>query len=276
MKSKGNQAISKATGDRQRPLTGQRVVVTRARAQAPSLSNALAGRGANVIEIPVIKILPPTDVKPLIESIAGIAEYEWLVFTSANGVTAFFDYFFKAFDDLRDIGAVRIAAVGPGTAAQLRQLHLLVDVMPEKHLGTAIVDALLHYQSIENVRILLLRVEVANPELPKRLEEKGAIVDDVACYRTVAETEDPEHAGTRLLVEGAEWLTFTSGSTVEHFHARFNLPDLLQRFPSLKTASIGPETSKVLAAHGLRRTVEANPHTTEGLVEAIERAVQAP
>ena len=96
----------------------------------------------------------------------------------------------------------------------------------------------------------LLRAEVANRELPEALEELGAIVDDIAIYKTVAETEDPAGAGARLLAEGADWVTFTSSSTVEHFHARFDLPKLVKQFPQLKLASIGPETSKTIAALG--------------------------
>src|ERR1044071_142375 len=104
------------------------------------------------------------------------------------------------------------------------------------------------------------------------LEAKGAIVDDIPCYRTVPETEDGDGAAARLLEEGADWITFTSSSTVENFHARFNLPAMLKRFPGIKTASIGPETSKALANLGLHSTVEATLHNIDGLVEALERA----
>ena len=125
------------------------------------------------------------------------------------------------------------------------------------------------FESIENLKILLLRAEVANPELPRELEALGAIVDDVACYKTVPETEDVNGAAARLLEEGADWITFTSSSTVENFHARFDLPALLKKFPQIKLASIGPETSKALNALGLKPAVEAKPHTIEGIVAAL-------
>jgi len=115
----------------------------------------------------------------------------------------------------------------------------------------------------------LLRAEVANAELPKALEEMGAIVDDIACYKTVPETEDPAGAGAELEKAGADWLTFTSSSTVEYFHARFDLPALIKKFPNMKLASIGPETSKALAALNLKPTIEAKEHTIDGLVEAL-------
>jgi uroporphyrinogen III methyltransferase/synthase len=119
----------------------------------------------------------------------------------------------------------------------------------------------------------LLRAEVANPDLPRALEELGAIVDDIAIYKTVAETEDPAGAGAALLESGADWITFTSSSTVEHFHARFDLPKLLKKFPQMKLASIGPETSKAIRALGLEPALEAKEHTTEGLIAALLKAI---
>ena len=116
-----------------RPLFGQRIVVTRTREQASQLSRQLLELGAEVLEIPTIKMQPPDERVALVEALQGIGEYDWLVFTSPNGVTSFFEYFFKAFDDLRAIGNVRIAAVGPATAAKLKELHLRVEVMPEAH-----------------------------------------------------------------------------------------------------------------------------------------------
>ncbi len=255
-----------------RPLSGRRVVVTRARDQAAPLTRLLQERGAEVLEVPCIRIAPPTDHQTLVEVIAGLNAYDWIIFTSANGVTSFFNFFFKAFDDLRDIGGVRLAAVGPATAAKLTALHLHVDLTPKDYVGRQIARDLAAYESLENRRILVLRAEVANPELPKLLEDEGAIVDDVACYRTIAETDDTNGAAARLAASGADWVTFTSGSTVEHFHRRFDLPALLQRFPQLRLATIGPETTQTLAALKLKPAVEARPHTVEGLAAALERA----
>jgi uroporphyrinogen III methyltransferase/synthase len=253
-----------------RPLFGQRVVVTRTRDQASQLSHQLSERGAEVLEIPTIRIEAPDDRKTLAEAMAGLGEYDWVIFTSPNGVTQFFDYFFKSFEDVRDLGALRFAAVGPATAAKLKELHLKVDLMPEQYLTDKIAAAFKGYQDIENVRILLLRAQVANPELIRALEEQGAIVDDVSVYKTVPETEDRNGAAARLLEEGADWVTFTSSSTVQNFHARFDLPALLKRFPQLKTASIGPETSKALRALGLEPGLEARAHSIDGLVQALE------
>ncbi|MGZ4988988.1 MAG: uroporphyrinogen-III synthase, partial [Limisphaerales bacterium] len=255
-----------------RPLFGQRIVVTRTRDQASKLSHELLERGAEVLEIPTIKIVPPTDAQDLADAMLELNAYDWIIFTSPNGVKTFFEYFFKAFDDMRDIGGVRIAAVGPATATKLKELHLRVDLMPDEYVASEIAKAFEKFESIENLRILILRAEVANHELPKQLEEMGAIVDDVACYKTVPETEDITGAAERLNESGADWITFTSGSTVENFHARFNLPELLKKYPHAKLASIGPETSKAIGALGLKPTVEAKEHTIGGLVRAIEIA----
>ena len=257
-----------------RPLFGQRIVVTRTREQASQLSRQLLELGAEVLEIPTIKIVPPDDPQDLIDAILGLNAYDWLIFTSPNGVGTFFDYFFKTFDDLRDIGGARIAAIGPATAAKLKELHLKVDLMPEEYLTKKIVSAFQGYESIDNLRMCLLRAQVANPELPGTLEEKGAIVDDIACYKTVPETDDRHGAAARMLEIGADWITFTSSSTVENFHARFDLPKLLQQFPRTRLASIGPETSKALVALGLKAAAEAREHTIGGLVAALRSKVE--
>jgi uroporphyrinogen III methyltransferase/synthase len=254
-----------------RPLFGQRIVVTRSRNQAPELTSRFTALGADVLEIPCIKITSPSNLQGLGDALLELNSYDWLVFTSPNGVSAFFDFFFKAFKDTRDIGGVRIAAIGPGTANRLRDLHLQVDLVPEEAIGSKIAKAFNRHESIENLKICLLRAEVANPELPQALEGLGAIVDDIACYKTVAETEDATGDAARLRESGADWITFTSASTVEHFHTRFDLPALLRGFPRTKLASIGPETSKALASLAIKPTVEARQHTIEGLVATITK-----
>jgi uroporphyrinogen III methyltransferase/synthase len=175
---------------------------------------------------------------------------------------------------MRDIGGVRIAAVGPATVAKLRELHLQVDLTPEEALGVKIAGALAKFESVENLKICLLRAEDANPDLPRALEELGAIVDDIAVYKTMAETEDPAGVATRLLEDGADWITFTSGSAVEHFHARFDLAKLLKKFPQMKLASIGPETSKAIRALKIEPALEAKQHTTDGLIAELLHAVK--
>lgn len=255
-----------------RPLFGKRIVVTRTREQASQLSQKLTENGAEVLEIPTIRIEPSDRKQDIVDALLELNSYDWLVFTSPNGVTAFFDLFFKRFQDLRDIGGVKIAAIGPATAAKIKELHLQVDLMPEEALGTKIAEALNKYESVENLKLCLLRAQVANQELPEALQELGAIVDDIAIYKTVPETEDRTGTAAKLLADGADWITFTSASTAEHFHARFDLPKLMKQFPKIRLASIGPETSKAIRALDLTPAIEAKEHTIEGLTTALLKA----
>ncbi len=257
-----------------RPLLGQRIVVTRARSQAAELTSLLAGLGADVVELPMIRTEPPNDRDALVDALTELNTYQWLVFTSANGVDWFFHHFFKAFEDLRDIGGTRIAAVGPATAAKLKALHLKVDVIPKKHTGAEVARAINNFESIENLNICLFRAAKATADLPKELEAAGAIVDDIPVYETVAETSDRLGAGAQFEEGGADWLTFTSASTVEHFHARFNLPNWVKKFPRARVASIGPETTKALELLGIPPTIEAVDHTCAGLVTALQKAAR--
>ncbi len=256
-----------------RRLFGQRIVVTRTREQAGQLSRLLLERGADVLEIPTIRVEPPNEKHPIADALLELNSYDWIVFTSPNGVTAFFEFFFRVFEDMRDIGGVRIAAVGPATAEKLRALHLKVDAMPKEYVAGKVADAMCADGSVENLKVLLLRAEVASKELPEKLVELGAIVDDIAVYKTVAETEDRSGAKARLIEDGVDWITFTSSSTVENFHALIDLPALLKQHPGIKLASIGPETSKAITALGLKADLEAREHTIEGLAKAIENAI---
>ncbi|HET7625035.1 MAG TPA: uroporphyrinogen-III C-methyltransferase [Verrucomicrobiae bacterium] len=265
---------SKLNWFERRPLFGRRIVVTRTRAQASELSRQLRDLGATVLEIPTIKLEMPGNERKqdIVDALLELNSYSWLVFTSPNGVTAFFDLFFKRFHDLRDIGGARIAAIGPATAAKLRELHLQVDVMPDAAVAVNMAAAINKFENVENLKICLLRAEVANPDLPRALEALGAIVDDIAVYKTVPETADVTGHAADLTEAGADWIMFTSSSTAEHFHARFDLPKLLKKFPQTKIASIGPETSKAIRALDLEPTFEANPHSLEGLVAGLLKA----
>mgnify|MGYP001038429698 FL=1 len=252
-----------------RPLFGQRVVVTRNRREAGKLSGQLRDFGAEVLEIPTIKIMPPSSNEPLIEAITGIGSYDWIIFTSANGVEHFFDYFFKAFRDVRDLGSVHFAAVGPATAKKLREFHLNIDLMPKTYTAAATAKAMIAAQNVENISVLLARAESANPELPRLLEDKGAIVDDIAFYKTEPETADRNGAADDFEENSADWITFASSSAVRNFDARFGLAKRCADNPKLKLASIGPETTKALKELGLKPTAKAKEHTIDGLAAAL-------
>jgi uroporphyrinogen III methyltransferase/synthase len=248
-----------------RPLFGRRIVVTRTRQQAGGLSTALRQLGADVFELPTIRIEPPANLREFAELVRDAHTYEWLLFTSPNGVTAFFDIFFKLYPDVRSIGGVKIAAIGPATAAKIAEHHLAVDLQPEEYVAEAVVKAFEKQGSLDNVTILLARAEQARDLLPRELTRLGAIVDVATAYRTVPETEDRSGALARFREEGADLITFTSSSTVENFMAlQLPLP------PNLKTASIGPVTSKTMRDLGLTVDIEARKYDIPGLLTAIK------
>src|SRR5213595_1250529 len=247
-----------------RPLLGKRIVITRTRKQSSVLSNKLRALGAHVIELPTIRIEPPSDLREFAELVQDVHVYDWIVFTSANGVEAFFDIFFKLYDDAREIGGVRIAAIGPATAQRVKDFHLHVDLQPEEFVGEAIVREFKKQESIENERILVVRAENARDVLPKGLSAAGAIVDEAFAYRTVPETRDISGSQRQLAHDGADLITFTSSSTVENFVA-LGLP-----WPKgMRIASIGPITSKTVRDQGLEVDVEAHRHDIDGLVQMI-------
>src|SRR4030095_13043973 len=247
-----------------RPLLGKRSVVPRTRKQASALSNKLRVLGAHIIELPTIRIEPPTNLREFAELVQDAHVYDWIVFTSANGVEAFFEIFFKLYDDAREIGGVRISAIGPATAQRVKDFHLHVDLQPEEFVAEAVVKEFRKQGGIENLRILLVRAEKTRDVLPRELSGLGAIVDEAFAYRTVPETRDVTGVRRRLAKEAADLITFTSSSTVENFLA-LGLP-----WPEgMRVASIGPITSKTARDHGLTIDIEARRHDVEGLVQAI-------
>jgi len=168
------------------------------------------------------------------------------------------------YDDAREIGGARIAAIGPATAQRVKDFHLHVDLQPEEFVAEAVAREFKKQGSIENLRILLVRAEKARDVLPKELSAAGAILDEAFAYRTVPETRDPSGARRELAQGGADLITFTSSSTVENFLA------LGLRWPKgMRIASIGPITSKTVRDRGLKVDVEARQHDIDGLVQAI-------
>ncbi len=248
-----------------RPLFGKRIVVTRTRAQAGELSKKLAQLGADVMELPTIRIEPPKDLKEFGQLVMDCHTYDWIVFTSPNGVDHFFEMFYKLYQDARSIGGAKIAAIGPGTADKIKQQHLAVDLLPDKFVAEGLIKAFKKVD-VENQTILWVKAESAREVIANELTGMGAIVDEAIAYRTVPETAENSDAFARFKDEGADVITFTSSSTVEHFlDLKLPLPD------KIKIASIGPITSQTLKQHQLRVDIEATEHTIPGLVSAIER-----
>ena len=254
-----------------RPLFGKRIVVTRSREQASELVRQLSDLGADVLEIPTIKITPPVNTAPLREAVTAMGEYDWVVFTSPNGVDALFRAFFEVHKDLREFGPVRIAAVGSATAQKVAEYHLEVDFMPNEFTTEGLLKEFRAVVDCENQHFLLPRADLADEKLARGLENLGGIVDDLDAYATVPETEDRTGHRARLLAEGADLVTFTSSSTVTNFCNLVDLPALTKQFPKMRFVSIGPVTTKTAKERALAIVAEAEVHTIPGLVEAVLR-----
>ena len=246
------------------PLFGRRIVVTRAAGQAAGFSEQLRALGADAIELPTISIQPAADPAPLDAAIQRLSSYDWLIFTSANGVRFFLDRLDRSTADLRSLRA-RICAIGPATRAAVESLHLKVDLMPAEYVAEGVISAFAAHD-MAGRRVLLPRAAVARDLIPAELSRLGAQIDVVEAYRNVV----PESAArlTREIFSGGhtpDWITFTSSSTVKNFLDIAGAEALT----GVKIASIGPVTSATIRQHGLAIAVEARKYTIAGLTEAI-------
>ena len=250
-----------------RPLFGRRILVTRSRQQASQLSARLEALGAEVIEAPTIRIEPPLDVRPLARAAKDAARFDWIVFTSVNAVDAFFGALAESDLDARALSANRICAVGPATARRLGDRGIRPDAIPATYKAAAVADSLAALGNLKGRRILCPRSDIAPKELPESLAARGAEVSDIVAYRTVADCPDAERIAGLLSGGEIGWLTFTSSSTVRNLVAALDLETIISS--GVNIGSIGPSTSATLREFKLEPTVEADPHTTAGLVEAV-------
>jgi len=250
-------------------LKGRRVMVTRPREQLTELAEGLRVRGADVVEAPVIRIEPPLDKAPLDQAIQRLAEYDWIVFTSANGVRSLRASLREIGKELREIGQAKLAAIGPATAATLEAEGLKVDVVPERFIAEEVFSALERFGPLGGCRVLLPRADIAREALPNLLRGAGASVDVVVAYRTVSVSEELANA-MQLISDGKiDVVTFTSGSTVRSFAS--GMKEKVQLRGKFVSASIGPITSQALREAGLEPVIEAAVYNVDGLIEAIER-----
>ena len=244
-----------------RPLHGRRIVVTRARAQASGLVSALGALGGEVIELPAIRIVPRLDSTEVRDAIHSIHAYALVCLTSPNGVRLLFGALAGAGLDSRALANATIAAIGPGTAAALAERGIAADVVPEHSLAESLVEALAQFE-LRGRPVLIARAAEARDVLPRALRARGAKVDIVALYETVADVPDPEAIAA---ARAADYVTFTSSSTVRKFVQAVG--DQLPSRP--RVVSIGPVTSEAAREAGLTVHVEAERHDPEGMVDAL-------
>jgi len=254
----------------QRPLFGKRIVVTRARDQASDFMALLADLGAECVEFPTIEVIPPLSWKELDRAIGSVESYQWLVFTSVNGVKYFFDRLEDSGQDVRNLKGIRIAAIGPKTADAVRRKGVKPDLVPEEYRAEAVVDAFRKHR-VEGLRILLPRAAEAREVLPQELEMMGATVEVVEAYRTVKPEGDKDEIRAMLGKGDIHMVTFTSSSTVNNFMEMFEgeSEQLLKWMKKVTVACIGPVTAKTAEQRGLSVRITPPDYTIEALAKAI-------
>ncbi len=250
-----------------RPLFGKRVLVTRSRNQASVLSQLLHKYGAQPIELPVIDIQASASMEELDEAISNVKRYHWIVFTSVNGVKAFFQRLHNAELDSRALGGLKIGAIGAASAQALAEMGIIPDYVPEVYTSQGFLAGLSGW-NIAGQRFLLPRADIADKELTAGLGQLGAEVHEVTVYQTVPVAEAASQAREMLMAGKIDVITFTSSSTVSNLIAA--LKGKMEVINSAKVACIGPKTADTAVRAGLKVGIVAREHTIPGLVTAIE------
>lgn len=251
-----------------RPLFGKRIIVTRARTQASGLTKSLAELGALCLEAPSIKIVEPDDYRPMDQAIAGLPGFDWIVFTSVNGVESFFQRLFEKGRDARRLGSIKTACIGPATERKLREYGVLTDILPEKYVAESVVDAF-KGQDMDGKRVLIPRAMEARTVLPDELRKMGAQVDEVTAYKTVEERDQADAIAEQLREGDIDMVTFTSSSTVTNFMNLLPADEAVKLMEKVTVACIGPVTAETAEKLGLAVGISADTYTIPGLVDAI-------
>ena len=251
-----------------KPLFGKKIVVTRAADQIREFSTLLEDAGAEVIAVPAIQLQPPKSWAGVDDAIKRIAGFQWILFTSANGVGAFFKRLRAHNADVRSLQSIRIGAIGAKTAARLESYGLNVDVFPSEYRAEALADVV---GAVQGANVLIARAEEARDVLPKTLEARGASVTIATVYRTLKARGVASAVKQRLLAGDIDAVTFTSSSTVDGFMESLSARERRKIFEHAKAAVIGPITAQTLRGYGIRPTIRAKRYTIESLASAILR-----
>jgi len=254
-------------------LTGRRIAVTRAREQASELAARLAARGAEVIELPLIRVSKSIDEEMMEDVLGELGGYDWIVFTSANGVRFFFEEFFRRFDDIRALGLLRFAAVGEATARAIAGHHIRIECQPEVATAEALAGALIETGSLDSAKLLVVTGSLNRDTLTKQLEAARAIVDQVRVYQTEKTDLSAEPAAADFRSRGADAILFASSSAVQSF---VDQAAALALAPSARrplAGSIGPQTSATMKQSGMPMDFEAKTPNLDALVDAAAKAL---
>lgn len=252
----------------QKPLFGKRIVITRARAQSSDLVSQLNELGAEVIEFPTIRIETPPSWQPLDDAIQNLQNYDWIVFTSVNGVERFWERLITSGSDVRLLNGLNIAAIGPATSQRLRQFGVTADLQPEKFVAESLVSSLKAHSSLAGKNFLLPRAEEARSLLKDELMKFGAEVDEIVAYRTIIETAHQNEVLENIRLHQLDLITFTSSSTVNNFVSIIG-KNHVQKMKNVIVACIGPITAKTASSFGLEVKIMPEDYTIPAMVQSI-------
>lgn len=253
------------------PLAGRRIVVTRPRAQAVEWRAQLEAHGAEVIELPLIQVTKHYDKSTLVEVFSELTQYEWIIFTSANGARFFFEEFLKGFDDIRALGLVRIACVGEATADVVCGLHLRVDLQPKKANAEELAQALIERESIDSAKVLVVTGNLNRDTLVDKLHEARAIVDRLPIYKTEETDLAADPVAGDFREKGADAILFASPSAVQSFFDQAAALKLGAKAKRPLAGSIGATTTAAMKQLGLPVDFEAAHASLDALVEALTK-----
>lgn len=251
------------------PLAGRRIVITRARDHASELSAKLLALGAEVVELPLIQVSKEISLDMVAEVMTEFASYDWIVFTSANGVRYFFAEFFRIFDDIRSLGLLRIACVGEATAQAVAALHLKIECQPKVATAEALAADLIATGSLDNAKVLVITGNLNREVLTKALEAASAIVDQFQVYKTEKTDLSAEPVAADFRARGADAILFASSSAVQSFVDQAGALTLTKEAQRPLGGSIGPQTSETMKKLGLPIDFTAKTPSLDALVEAL-------
>ena len=252
-------------------LSGRRIVVTRAREQSSELAAKLHGLGAEVLELPLITVSKEVNKQTLHDVLTEFASYDWIVFTSANGVRFFFEEFYRIFEDVRSLGLVRFAAVGDTTAKAIVEQHIKVECQPKVATAVALADELIATGSLDSAKVLVITGNLNRDELTTKLEGARAIVDQLQVYKTEKTDLSSEPSAADFRARGADAILFASSSAVQSFVDQASALKLAKDARRPLAGSIGPQTSETMKKVGMPLDFEAKTPSLDALVEALVR-----
>jgi len=250
-------------------LSGRRIVLTRPASQSSDWRARLEAQGAEVVELPLIKVTKDVDLNTLAEVLQEFGAYEWIVFTSVNGVKYFFEEFLRVHVDIRTLGVVRIAAVGEATAAALSDLHLRVDLQPKKASGEELANELIKRESIDSAKILVVTGNRNREVVVEKLHEARAIVDQFPVYKTEENSLDADPVANEFRAKGADAILFASPSAAQSFFDQAAALKLSAKARKPLAGSIGPTTTAAMKQLGLPVDFEAKETSIDSLVAAL-------